>query len=110
MTKTSETTGSWGCASCRPTVHDVHTGPCILCGGQNQEIVPAGLEREVIVPALVSQAVQQPAQNGRKVLAIFAAACLCIGSPWSVAAAMWGLCLSCYGLARVRARAYPLPG
>jgi hypothetical protein len=49
-------------------------------------------------------------KNRRKVLAIFAAACLCIGAPWNLATALWGLSLSCYGLARVRARAHPLPG
>jgi hypothetical protein len=112
MSKTSETIGSWGCASCRPTVHDRNTGPCILCGGATGQIVPAGLGREVVtVPAPLSQAVQRTAPKPtRNLLAIIAAACLCIGSPWNVATLLWDLSLSCYGLARVRARAYPLPG
>jgi hypothetical protein len=112
MPKASEVFGAWGCVSCRQTVHHSHTGPCTLCGGRIGRILPAGLAREVVtVPAVVSQAVQQPAPKpSRNLLAIIAATCLCIGSPWNVAAAIWGLSLSCYAHARVRARASPLPG
>jgi hypothetical protein len=112
MTKASETFGAWGCVSCRRTVHASHTGPCILCGGRIERILPGGLAREVVnVPAPLSRVVQQrAAKPSRNLLAIIAAAGLCIGSPWNAAALLWGLSLSCYGLARVRAKAYPLPG
>jgi hypothetical protein len=113
MAEASETFGAWGCHSCRRTVRNNHTGQCIECGGQIGRIVRGGgLEREVVrVTAPLPRMVEQPApRSTRNLLAIFAAACLCIGSPWNVAAAIWGLSLSCYGCARVRARAYPLPG
>jgi hypothetical protein len=70
-----------------------------------------GSAREaVIMPAPLSRAVRQPASKARNILAMIAGAGLCIGSPWNAAVILWGLSLSCYGIARVRARAYPLPG
>ena len=78
----------------------------------SETIVSGELAREaVIVPAPRSLAVQQAApKDARNLLAIVASACFCIGSPWNVAVILWGLSVSCYTLARVRARAYPLPG
>jgi hypothetical protein len=111
MTKTREAAGSWGCLSCRRTVRESLAGRCTVCGGRIGRVVPVGSAREVaIVPPPLSRAVQQRAAKGRNILAIIAGAGLCIGSPWHAAVIVWGLSLSCYGLARVRARAHPIPG
>jgi hypothetical protein len=53
---------------------------------------------------------QAAPERSRKLLAIVAAVGLCIGSPWNAAALVWGLSLSWYGLARVGATSYSLPG
>ena len=111
MSTTSEGAGSWGCVSCRRIVRESLAGRCTACGGRIGRIVPGGSACEVaIVHPPRSRAVQPRAAKGRNILAIIAGASLCIGSPWNAAVIAWGLSLSCYGLARVRARAHPIAG
>src|SRR5215210_4992863 len=129
MTKRGETIGSWGCLGCRRTVPNNHTGPCVFCGGRISRIVTAGLEHElgfyIVAPApRPLQPVQHVApKDVGNLLALVAAAVLCIGSPllgasqagWNAASLVmalniWSSSVGYYALARVRANADPNAG
>jgi hypothetical protein len=128
MTRRGESIGSWGCMACRRTVPNNHTGPCTFCGGRISRIVPAGLEHElgfyIVTPAPLLVPVQHVApKNAGNLLALVAAAVLCIGSPllgasqagWNAASLVmalniWSSSVGYYALARVRANADPNAG
>jgi len=117
-----ETIGWWGCSSCRATVRNNHTGPCLLCGGRIGRVVPSAVRLDVdlgvVLPVreLVPQAAEPPRQDWTKV-ALVAAAVSCIAAPllgaanagWNAVAVVtalniWSSSISYYALALVGRR------
>jgi hypothetical protein len=126
---TVQAIGWWGCLSCGGTVNNTHTGPCVRCGGRIGRIVPEELERDfgfrILLPAapLLEPIPQVAPKHAGNLLALVAAAVLCIGSPllgasqagWNAASLVmalniWSSSVGYYALARVRANANPNEG